>query len=54
MAVLVAMMLFVPLLMRVVVIVAVTLPVAVATPDRFQVKLETIAVSVAVNVAETG
>jgi hypothetical protein len=52
--VLVARMLFVPLPISVVVVVAVLLPVAVATPDLFQVKLETIAVSVAVKVADTG
>jgi hypothetical protein len=50
----VAMALFVPLLISVVVVVAVTLPVAVAVPDLFQVKLETMAVSVAVKVADTG
>jgi hypothetical protein len=50
----VAMVLFVPLLMSVVVVVAVLLPVAVATPDLFQVKLEAIAVSVAIKVADTG
>jgi sensor histidine kinase regulating citrate/malate metabolism len=50
----VAMVLFVPLLISVVVVVAVTLFVAVATPDLFQVKFETMAVSVADNVADTG
>ena len=50
----VAIILFVPLLISVVVVVAVIFAVAVATPDLFQVKLETMAVSVAVNVADTG
>jgi hypothetical protein len=49
----VAIALLVPLLMSVVEAVAVVFAVEVETPDLFQVKFETIAVSVAVSVADT-